>query len=85
MLPKSICRLTKVKTLDISHTHLQALPKNFGNMASIETLNLFNCKLKELPVSIGNLERLTYINVYNNFDLNEGYRAYLRPSVKVDG
>lgn len=67
--------LKNLESLRFALTELESLPDEISQLEN----------LKEFPVSIGNLERLTYINVYDNFGLDEGYRTYLRPSVKEDG
>lgn len=58
-LPKEICNLINLETLNLSHNKLTELPKEIGNLINIYSLTLSNNKLTYLPKELGNLNLLS--------------------------
>ncbi|XP_039172831.1 plant intracellular Ras-group-related LRR protein 5-like [Eucalyptus grandis] len=64
-LPKSICSLKELKTLDASNcASLACIPSSIGHLASLQCLLLWGCSsLREIPDSIGKLESLAELHL----------------------
>ena len=65
-LPKSIRRLVRLESLDLSHANLTALPKEIGQLHNLKELNLSFNRLKKLPSVIGQLKQLKFLALYDN-------------------
>ena len=69
VLPKSIGRLTNLRVLYLSNTHLNSIPEEIGCLSNLKELDLYRTFINSLPDTIGNLVNLeklslrhTYIN-----------------------
>ncbi|MCP4442247.1 MAG: leucine-rich repeat domain-containing protein [Aureispira sp.] len=58
--------LPKMRHLNLSNNHLQALPSKLGELSQLETLNLNHNKLTDLPSAFANLEDLFELKLTNN-------------------
>ena len=65
-LPKSIWRLARLESLDLSRANLTSLPKEIGQLKKLKYLILRNGRLKTLPKSIGKLSELEALILPNN-------------------
>ena len=71
ILDDSICALSHLKYLDLSHTRITKLPHMIEGLQFLETLNLFHCyDLIELP-ELRNMSSLRHLN-------NDGCRSLTR-------
>ncbi|MBC7758592.1 MAG: leucine-rich repeat domain-containing protein [Phormidesmis sp. FL-bin-119] len=66
VLPSSILKLGKLKTLSLEYDSLMSLPDNFSDLKRLEQLNLSGNLLKELPSDFGNLKNLKTLNLSSN-------------------
>ncbi|KAI3796516.1 hypothetical protein L1987_39189 [Smallanthus sonchifolius] len=57
-LPRSICNLQHLRTLDLQYTSIEELPDDLGQLECLEKLDLTFTRVKHLPHSIGMLKRL---------------------------
>ncbi|KAE9460521.1 hypothetical protein C3L33_07544, partial [Rhododendron williamsianum] len=62
-LPDSICNLTRLKKLYLSHCEVSHLPRGIGRLVTLEALILEGNSLVNLPDSICNLTRLKNLNL----------------------
>lgn len=65
-IPKSIRRLVRLESLNLSDKDLTALPKEIGQLKQLKLLELRNNRLKTLPKSIGKLSNLEALILPNN-------------------
>jgi Leucine-rich repeat (LRR) protein len=67
MLPESIGKLKKLRTLELSHSgDLESLPLSIGDCRSLESLQLIDCwKFRVIPDSICKNEMLRVLNIIN--------------------
>ena len=65
-LPRDKYTLLRIKELDLSKIHLNALPDELFNLTNLKTLNLYQCQLNELPDLFEHLNKLTSINLNEN-------------------
>jgi Leucine-rich repeat (LRR) protein len=66
LVPESIGRLARLRTLDLGHNHLASLPDSLAGLRELEILYLHDNRLGVLPDWIGELPSLTYLNVAEN-------------------
>ncbi len=66
VFPASICEMTSLQFLDLSHNHITALPDSIGQLRSLQILWLTDNELASLPDSIGELNSLTYLDLNSN-------------------
>lgn len=57
-VPADVCRLTKLKVLNLDLNRIRELPSDIGALEQLECLTLTNNKLKSLPNSISNMRLL---------------------------
>lgn len=65
-LPKSICLLQGLTSLQLSANHLTSLPDSICNLTKLSNLNISKNKLTNIPKDIGNLKGLTQLNISGN-------------------
>ena len=65
-LPKSIGKLFRLTTLDLSRNQLTHLPIEFGQLSSLRHLNLHQNKIQALPAEFGQLSKLKFLNLKSN-------------------
>jgi internalin A len=65
-LPESLCRLTRLRILNLYDNNLTELPECIGQLIKLESLNVAVNQLKTLPESLGRLTRLQKLRVYQN-------------------
>uniref|UniRef100_A0ACD5XSF0 Uncharacterized protein n=1 Tax=Avena sativa TaxID=4498 RepID=A0ACD5XSF0_AVESA len=65
MLPESIGKLRKLRTLELSHVgDLESLPRSIGDCHSLESLHVIAClKFKKIPDSFCQNENLRLLNI----------------------
>lgn len=57
-VPPDVCRLTKLKVLNLDLNRIRELPSDIGILEQLESLTLTNNKLRTLPSSLANLKQL---------------------------
>nr|GEZ57729.1 hypothetical protein [Tanacetum cinerariifolium] len=71
-LPDSICKLKRLKCLDVRECYrLGKLPEDIGRLDSLEILNLSYTSIKHLPDSICMLKHLKFLNLFDCFLLEK--------------
>ena len=65
ILPKSIGKLKKLRTLELNHiTDLESLPESIGDCQDLQFLQLNYCgKLRDIPSSMGRLGNLRVLHI----------------------
>lgn len=66
-IPKEICNLQNLQSLDLSVNKLLEIPKEIGNLSNLQSLDLSVNQLRYIPKEIGKLSNLYYLNLYNNY------------------
>ncbi|KZV43479.1 hypothetical protein F511_09922 [Dorcoceras hygrometricum] len=61
--PDLLCRLSRVRALDLSRNRLGHLPKEVGKLLSLKYLNLSHNPLSDLPETLGELYNLQTLNL----------------------
>ncbi|XP_030540854.2 putative disease resistance protein RGA4 [Rhodamnia argentea] len=71
-VPRSICKLTHLTYLDLSHNdELKRLPNSITRLHNLQTLNLQGCSaLEELPRDIGKLVNLRNLDIDHCYSLS---------------
>lgn len=64
--PESICDITTLEKLDLSHNYLQSISSNISKLIHLKRLDISCNNIKELPNSIYTLTDLEYLNVRAN-------------------
>ncbi|GKE28719.1 disease resistance TIR-NBS-LRR class family protein, partial [Tanacetum coccineum] len=71
-LPDSICKLKRLKLLDLRNCcRIGKLPEDIGQLESLEILNLSYTSIKHLPDSICMLKHLKFLNLFDCFLLEK--------------
>lgn len=66
-LPKEICELKKLETLNIANSAIAELPEEIGDLESLSSLEIYNCpNMEKFPVAVGRLPLLRSVNISNN-------------------
>lgn len=68
-LPIEVCRLPRLKRLDICESGLTYLPDEISDLAALEDLGIARNKLMLLPVSIVGLRKLKRLDMWGNNNL----------------
>ena len=66
-LPDDVCRLAKLRRLQIDNNRLCELPENIGDMTMLDTLIAYGNPLTDLPASLAKLKRLRWLEVQMSF------------------
>ncbi len=66
----SVCELTSLTTLLLSHNKLQQLPLQIGRLQALVSLTIESNALARLPLSLRNLTRLTRFDASDNPDID---------------
>ncbi|MDH7445236.1 DUF5018 domain-containing protein [Aquimarina sp. 2201CG14-23] len=66
VLPASIGKLTKLKTLSIDGLNLEEIPPEIGNLKELRVLFLSNNLLQEIPLEIGGMYQLRWLDLQDN-------------------
>ncbi len=66
VVPASIGKLTKLRSLTLLSISLEEIPNTIGNLTELQILDLSGNSLKELPKEIGNLTKLRTLDLSNN-------------------
>ena len=65
-LPESLCELTQLEVLHVSHNRLTALPETLGKLTHLQVLHLSDNQLTSLPESLRKLTRLQELYLDGN-------------------
>lgn len=65
-LPDDICKLERLKVLDVSKNHISYLPDSFSSLKSLEELNISGCILAYLPENFNQLSTLKKLLLNDN-------------------
>lgn len=65
-LPRVLCALNCLETLNVSHNKLTSLPDAIGGLAALTSLDVGSNHLTVLPDTLGSLSRLTELIAYSN-------------------
>jgi internalin A len=65
-LPESLCQLTQLQSIDLSHNQLTALPESLGKLTQLQELHLSHNQLTALPESLGQLKQLQELGLSIN-------------------
>jgi len=65
-MPESICKITNLKTLNLSESGISSIPKCIKKLTKLQTLELNDNQLTTLPKDLSKLTSLKYLEMGNN-------------------
>lgn len=65
-LPKSICNLNQLQTLDLSDNDLDDLPENLHQLPALTNLNLASNKFSRVPTCVTQMSQIKTLNLREN-------------------
>lgn len=65
-VPQSVCKLYKLKVLDLSYNHISSVTAQIGNLENLEEVNLSHNRLAGMPSSISSWKKIKSFIRYDN-------------------